>query len=78
MRETLIDPFEILYAAKFWRLHDELILSAHSHLGAAAMQVLPADDRIIVEHIRSAHELLGIAIKSIRLTADSSVMDGKQ
>lgn len=28
-----------------------------SHLGAAVMQMLPSDDRIICEHVRTAHAL---------------------
>jgi hypothetical protein len=38
------------------------LLEAYSHLGAALMQTIPADDQIIIEHVREAHAILKTAL----------------
>lgn len=40
------------------------IEEAAAHLGAALMQSIPADDQIIMGHVRDAHELLEKAQKT--------------
>jgi len=37
-----------------------IIDEAKSHLGAAIMQSVDSDDRIIMDHVRAAHVLLGV------------------
>jgi hypothetical protein len=44
----------------------DLVREAHAHLGAALMQVIDKDDRIIVDHLRSAHVLLRALLDATR------------
>jgi hypothetical protein len=45
------------------RAADRLLGVAESHLAAALAQSLPTDDRIIMESVRLAHELVGAVIE---------------
>lgn len=41
-----------------------MLIEARGHLGAAIHQSLPSDDRIIMAHVRSAHDLLRILMEA--------------
>jgi hypothetical protein len=43
-----------------------LIEEADAHLGAALSQVIPTDDKIIVEHMRAAKKLLSRWLRDAR------------
>ena len=43
---------------------------ASAHLGAGLMQVRPTDDQIVIEHMRTAHEIIKLVIDAQRAAAD--------
>lgn len=42
---------------------------AMAHLGAAIIQSVPADDQIIMDHVKAAHTILQIVIRAQRAAA---------
>ena len=40
-------------------MKETIIERARGHLGAALVQSIPADDQIIMDHVKAAYELLG-------------------
>ncbi len=63
MRNNLLSLLDALAAAEAERDRlREAAKEARSHLDAALRQSIPADDRIIVDHMRDAHDLLRSAL----------------
>ena len=40
-------------------MSETIVQKARGHLGAAISQSIPADDQIIMDHVKAAYELLG-------------------
>ena len=56
-------------------MRDTAIEAACAHLGAAVVQSIPADDQIIMDHVRATYEILKVVRDADRKNDDLSTAE---